>query len=72
MKDDTMCVQGVVVETFRGGKFKVKLQNDTCIIATISGRMQKNMVKVLVADTVIVELGMYDTTKGRIINRVRN
>lgn len=41
------------------------------LLCTISGKIRKNYVKILVGDTVKVELSPYDLTKGRITFRER-
>jgi len=47
----------------------VKLENDHIILAHTSGRMRKNRIRVLVGDTVTIEMTPYDLTKGRITFR---
>jgi translation initiation factor IF-1 len=39
------------------------------IRATLSGKMRMNKIRVIIGDTVTVELDQYDLTKGRIIYR---
>lgn len=41
------------------------------VLATISGKIRKNYVRILVGDTVKVELSPYDLTRGRITFRNR-
>jgi translation initiation factor IF-1 len=41
------------------------------IVATISGKIRKNSVKILVGDKVLIELSPYDLTRGRISFRYR-
>lgn len=41
------------------------------ILATISGKIRKNFVKILVGDRVLIELSPYDLTRGRITFRYR-
>lgn len=40
-------------------------------MATISGKIRKNYIKVLVGDRVTVEISPYDLSKGRITFRKR-
>ena len=42
------------------------------LLCTISGKIRKNFVKILVGDSVKVELSPYDLTRGRITFRERN
>ena len=52
--------------------FRVKMEaSDNIILATISGRIRKNYVRILVGDSVTVELSPYDLTRGRITFRKR-
>lgn len=62
-------VQGTVVEALRNTTFRVKLENDHLVLASISGRMRKHYIRILIGDPVVVELSKYDLTKGRIIKR---
>jgi len=39
------------------------------VFAYISGRMRMNYIKLLVGDSVDIEISPYDLTKGRIIYR---
>ncbi len=39
------------------------------IRATLSGKMRMNKIRVIIGDSVTVELDQYDLTKGRIIYR---
>ena len=68
-KDDTITVEGVVVESLPNAMFKVKLENDHRILAHISGKMRMNFIKILPGDRVTVEISVYDLSKGRITYR---
>lgn len=63
-------VEGIVIETLPGAKFKVKLDEKHELFAHISGKMRMNYIKILPGDRVIVEMSPYDLTKGRIVKRV--
>jgi len=39
------------------------------VLATISGRMRRNRIRILMGDRVDLELSPYDLTKGRITYR---
>jgi len=39
------------------------------VLATISGRMRRNRIRILMGDRVDIELSPYDLTKGRITYR---
>ena len=68
-KEDTIELQGVVVELLPNAMFRVKLENNHEILAHSSGKMRKNRIRVLAGDKVTVEMTPYDLTKGRIIFR---
>ena len=55
-----------VVEALPNAVFKVKLPNGVIITASLSGKLRINYIKILVGDTVTVEVSPYDITKGRI------
>ncbi|RKZ31081.1 translation initiation factor IF-1, partial [bacterium] len=65
-KEETIQVEGIVVEALPNTTFKIKLDNGHTIMAYISGRMRKNYIRILPGDRVTVELTPYDLTKGRI------
>ena len=68
-KEDSITMEGVVVETLRNSTFRVELENGSMVTATISGRMRKNYIRILTGDRVEVELSVYDLSKGRIVYR---
>lgn len=70
-KEESIEVQGTIVETLPNAKFKVKLDNDQVIMAYISGKMRMHFIKILPGDRVLVELSPYDLTKGRITYRYK-
>ncbi len=65
-KEELIETEGVVVEVLRNANFKVKLQNGYIITAYLSGKLHLNNIKILVGDSVKVEMSLYDLTKGRI------
>ncbi|GMI16329.1 hypothetical protein TrLO_g11845 [Triparma laevis f. longispina] len=72
VKDDVIEVEGTVTESLPNAMFRVSLDNmDTIVLATISGKIRKNFVRILVGDQVTVELSPYDLTRGRITFRKR-
>ncbi len=68
-KEDLIEFTGVVTELLPNAMFRVKLENEHVILAHTSGRMRKNRIRVLVGDTVTVEMTPYDLSKGRITFR---
>jgi translation initiation factor IF-1 len=70
-KEETIEVQGIVVETLPNAMFKVELENGQVILAYVSGKMRMHFIKILPGDKVTVELSPYDLTKGRITYRAK-
>ncbi|MEF8793481.1 translation initiation factor IF-1 [Thiohalorhabdus sp.] len=70
-KEDTIEMQGEVVETLPNATFRVELENGHEVIAHISGKMRKNYIRILPGDRVTVELTPYDLNRGRITYRAK-
>ena len=68
---DIIEVTGVVTETLPSAQFRVKLETGQEILAHISGKLRKNYIRILLGDTVNIELSPYDLSRGRIIYRVK-
>jgi translation initiation factor IF-1 len=71
-KEEPIQIDGVVEEALPNTMFRVRLDNDHEIIAHISGRIRKNMIRILKGDRVSVELSAYDLSMGRITYRYKN
>jgi len=69
-KDESIEMEGTVVETLPNTIFRVKLDNDHLVTAHISGKMRKNYIRILTGDRVKIELTPYDLDKGRITYRL--
>ncbi len=59
---------GVVIEALPNTTFKVELENNSHVLAYLSGKMRMNRIKVLIGDKVSLELDDYGK-RGRIIRR---
>lgn len=68
-KEDIIEARGTIEEALPGTKFRVILENDHEIIATIAGKMRKFNIRLSVGDEVKLEISPYDLTKGRITYR---
>ncbi|MDQ3141137.1 MAG: translation initiation factor IF-1 [Bacteroidota bacterium] len=62
---------GTIEEALSNAMFRVRLQNDHLIIATISGKMRMNYIRILPGDKVSVEMSPYDLSRGRITFRYK-
>jgi translation initiation factor IF-1 len=71
-KKDLLIIKGTVIDCKRGSIFQVKLNdNDHLVECSISGRIRKNKIKIILGDIVDVEMSPYDLTKGRISYRYK-
>ncbi len=70
-KEDLIELEGKVVETLPNTTFKVELENGHQILATISGKLRMNYIKILTGDKVKVEMSPYDLNRGRITWRAK-
>ena len=70
-KEDSIEMQGTILETLPNTMFRVELENCHVVIAHISGKMRKNYIRILTGDKVTVALTPYDLSKGRIVFRSR-
>ena len=68
-KEDLIRVAGKVDELLPNAMFRVILENGHPIIATISGRLRKNNIRILAGDGVDIEMSPYDLSRGRIVYR---
>ncbi len=70
-KEDSIEVQGTVLQTLPNAMFRVEMENGHKILAHISGKMRMHFIKILPGDKVTVELSPYDLTRGRITYRFK-
>ncbi|MBI3314193.1 MAG: translation initiation factor IF-1 [Candidatus Omnitrophica bacterium] len=70
-KEDSIEVEGTVIEPLPNAMFRVELENGHRVLAHISGKMRMNYIRILPGDKVKVELSPYDLTRGRITFRVK-
>ena len=70
-KDGVIEIEGTVSESLPNAMFRVELSNGNKVLATISGKMRQNYIRIIPEDRVVVELSPYDLTRGRIVYRYR-
>ena len=70
-KEESIEMEGTIIETLPNTRFRVQLENGHEIIAHISGKMRKHYIRILRGDQVTVQLTPYDLSKGRITFRAR-
>jgi translation initiation factor IF-1 len=63
-------MNGIIVETLRNTMYRVNVEGfEKPVLATLSGRMRQNNIKVLEGDKVELEFSPYDLTRGRVVRR---
>lgn len=67
---DFVEVPGVVTEALPNLTFRVQLENEHLVLAKLAGKMQKNRIRVLIGDRVLIQLPIIDLSKGRIVRRL--
>ncbi|MHB1505724.1 MAG: translation initiation factor IF-1 [Sulfobacillus sp.] len=70
-KEDTIEVEGRVVEPLPNAMFRVELDNGHKVLAHISGKLRMHFIRILPGDRVTIELSPYDLTRGRITYRLK-
>lgn len=65
-REDRMELFGVVDDALPGTWFRVITESNVQILATLSGKMRQNNIRILPGDYVTVEVSPYDTSRGRI------
>ncbi|BEV72351.1 MULTISPECIES: translation initiation factor IF-1 [unclassified Paludibacterium] len=70
-KEDTIQMQGEVLENLPNATFRVQLENGHIVHGHISGKMRMHYIRILPGDKVTVELTPYDLTRARIVFRAK-
>jgi len=70
-KQELIRQDGTITEALSNAMFRVRLENEHKIVATISGKMRMNYIRILPGDKVAVEMSPYDLSRGRIIYRYK-
>ena len=65
-KQDSIEVDGTVVEALSNAMFRVQLENGPLIIAHISGKMRMHYIKILAGDRVKVEMSPYEIGRAHV------
>jgi translation initiation factor IF-1 len=65
-------VVGKIISVLPGTMFRVELPNKHVVLAHISGKLRKNFIKLMIGDTVKMEMNPQDLQKARIIFRMKN
>lgn len=70
-KDDILELTGTVDEVLPGNMFRVKIEQSTNpILCYLGGKLKQHKIRIILGDTVKIEVSPYDLTKGRISYRL--
>jgi translation initiation factor IF-1 len=67
MREENQIIDGEVKEALPNTMFRVALSDGRLILATLSGRIRKNFIRIFPGDRVRVEMTPYDRDRGRIV-----
>jgi translation initiation factor IF-1 len=70
-KEDSIVMTGLVLEVLPNAMFRVQLTESHIITAYLGGKLRKNNIKILMGDSVDVEISPYDLTRGRVVYRTK-
>ena len=77
-KENVIEMEGVVAEALPNATFRVRVDSmpgpdgkPTIVLATVSGKIRLNFIRILPGDKVQVEITPYDLTRGRITYRYK-
>ena len=77
-KESAIEVEGVVAEALPNASFRVKIESLSApgapphiVLASVSGKIRLNFIRILPGDRVKLELSPYDLTRGRIVYRYK-
>lgn len=68
--EDHIEVEGRIETVLAGTMFRVRLDNEHMVLATIAGKMRKRFVRLTAGDRVKMEMSPYDLNKARIVWRI--
>ena len=66
---ESRMLEGIVEAQLPSGLYRVDIDSSRKITAHIGGGLERNFVRLLVGDRVVVELTPRDLTRGRIIRK---
>ena len=70
-KDDLLKFEGEITDLLPNANFRVKLENDHEILATLAGKLRRFNIRVALGDKVDIEMSPYDLKRGRIVYRTK-
>ena len=68
-KEEPIRFDATIKESLPNAMFRVVLENGHEVLATASGKMRRNFIRIQPGDSVVIEVSPYDLTRGRIVYR---
>ena len=72
---DRLIFEGEVIDANKGKVYEFsgmfRRNDNLTVLCTLSGKIRMNSVKILLGDTVRVEVSEYDPNMGRIVYRIK-
>jgi translation initiation factor IF-1 len=70
-KDDLLELTGLVDEVLPGNMFRVKVENmPNLLLCYMGGKLKQHKIRIILGDSVKIEVSAYDLSKGRITYRL--
>jgi translation initiation factor IF-1 len=70
-KDDIVELTGAVEEVLPGNMFRVKVEEmEKTLLCYLGGKLKQNKIRIILGDSVRLEVSVYDLSKGRITYRL--
>ena len=69
VEKDLIEFEGQIIDVLPNQMFKVQFENGHIVTAYTGGKMRQYKIRMVMGDTVTVEMSPYDLKKGRIIYR---
>jgi translation initiation factor IF-1 len=63
-------VEGIVEAQLPSGLYRVEIDGARRITAHLGGGLEKNFIRLLIGDRVVVELTPRDLTRGRVVKKL--
>ena len=70
-KEEPIKLSGTVIQCLPNALFHVEIETGHIINCSISGKIRKHNINILLNDKVDIEMSHYDLTKGRITYRYK-
>ena len=69
MPDEALRIEGIIAAQLPSGLYQVQVDGEHRVTAHPTGSVDRDFVRLLVGDRLIVELTARDATRGRIIRK---